>query len=149
MRSLTKKWAEEKRHSRDEPISDRAYAIIREADKSINWSDMESAGTRLTLAGIIDQVTEEEQKNCQGTDVTGDQSLSQGKQAEAYEKFGRIMFDSFLECLLEGTLDLDAEASAKIAVTCGLLKYGPYDPEKHSDIPNAEEYEAGDLIYYL
>jgi len=59
MQNLTKKWSKELRHCRDETLSDAAYAIIREADEAINWSDMESAGARMTLGGIIDTVLKE------------------------------------------------------------------------------------------
>lgn len=62
---------------------------------------------------------------------------------------GKKVLDGLKERIAEGLMSEEDDYLAELAVTLGLIRQEPYDPEKHHDF-NADEagVEPGDIIYY-
>lgn len=68
--------------------------------------------------------------------------------AAAFEKFGRMVFDSFTDSLVEGDYCVAWEDMLGAALRTGLVTEITYDPEKHRDLfKNPGEIEPGEKLY--
>ena len=68
---------------------------------------------------------------------------------DAITEFGEKVLAILKDNIATGLMSEEDEFLAGIAVSLGLIKYEPYDPEKHLNVDaDYLDFEPGDMIYY-